>query len=874
MTPSVLPSGSWQSLGIPGRRAHAIAMTIGGAVVVLIGVVTLAGWLVDAPGLSAARADFVPTAPSTALLFMLLGTGVCALAVQARWARLFAWSATTVSLVVAGAHVAEYVTGAELGVDHWVFSFPSDRLGAAPGGNMPFVTALSFVLICLALLAGSVPPRNRYLNELAKTFALLVTLGGVAFSLGYLYDAPLFYDGPSIPMALPTAVAFSALGLSIVLPTIVCDHMEWRQQERIRAYVDGSFQHAAIGMALVAPDGRWLRVNHALCGILGYSERELRTTTFQALTHADDVAAGLTNAQRLLAGDIATYHAEKRYMHRQGHVIWALLSVSLVRESDGTPRYFISQIQDITGRKRAEAALMRQALVFDTISDGVIVMDTQGHVTDWNPAAERIFGYTKQDMIGCSVERIHHPRLGGALEREIQASLASRDHWAGELPFLRKDGLEGVADVIVVVQRDSAGVPAAWIGVNRDVTERKQTEEALRKTEEQFRQAQKMEAVGQLAGGVAHDFNNILTAIATFSSLLLEDLGPSDPRSDDAREITKAADRAAALTRQLLAFSRRQILQPRVLDLNPVVTELEKMIRRLVGAHITVVATLERGLGSVRADPGQMEQVLMNLVVNARDAMPDGGTIAIETANVTLDRTYARRHESVAVPETRYVRLIVSDTGCGMDEGTQARIFEPFFTTKELGRGTGLGLSTVYGIVKQSGGFIWCYSEQGRGTAFKIYMPRVDAAPECRSSRSRAVDGRGSETVLVVEDDETVRSAARRILTERGYTVLEATNGAAALQLCSESRAPIDLIVSDIVMPEMGGSQLARELRSRQADIRVLLMSGYTEDAALRQSFLDPGMAFLEKPFGPEVLAQRVREVLDTPDPAERAVAT
>jgi signal transduction histidine kinase/CheY-like chemotaxis protein len=390
-------------------------------------------------------------------------------------------------------------------------------------------------------------------------------------------------------------------------------------------------------------------------------------------------------------------------------------------------------------------------------------------------------------------------------------------------------------------------------------TELKEAKGALRSSEEQLRQAQKMEAVGRLAGGVAHDFNNLLTAITGYSELLAERLGDG-PAGKDVEEIRKAAARAAALTRQLLAFGRQQVLQPRVLDLNAVVLDVEKMLR--MREDIDLVSLPGSGLGCVEADPGQLEQVILNLAINARDAMPVGGTLTIETANAELDEAYARQH--VSVRPGSYVMLAVSDTGLGMDAETQARIFEPFFTTKELGKGTGLGLSTVYGIVKQSGGNIWVYSEVGRGTTFKVYLPRVEAPLEPRArAAARSGATRGTETVLLVENDPGVRALAGRVLHEHGYTVLEARDCDEALRVGRGHEGEIALVLTDLVMPSASGPDVAEELTALRPGVKLVFMSGYTENAAFRQRGLEPGTAFLDKPFTPAALAQKVREVLD-----------
>ena len=388
--------------------------------------------------------------------------------------------------------------------------------------------------------------------------------------------------------------------------------------------------------------------------------------------------------------------------------------------------------------------------------------------------------------------------------------------------------------------------------------------EVEREKEEQLRQSQKMEAVGQLAGGIAHDFNNLLTAISGYSEMTLRRLEPDSPIKRNIEEIKKAAGRAASLTRQLLAFSRKQVLQAKVLDINSVVSEMEKLLRRLIGENIELLTELTPDLGRVMADPGQIEQVLMNLVVNARDALPEGGKIIIETANVYLDPKSAAKH--ISVERGVYVMLAVSDTGTGMDAAVQERIFEPFFTTKEVGKGTGLGLSTVYGVVKQSGGNISVYSELGNGTSFKVYLPRVDATTDTARAESEAAHiSVGTETVLVVEDEEIVRRMTRQILEASGYAVLEAASGHEALEICRVHVGPVHLLLTDVVMPHMSGPRLSEEVVKICPSISVLYMSGYTDNAIVHQGVLQAGMPFLQKPFTPDALAIKVRETLDSP---------
>jgi PAS domain S-box-containing protein len=392
--------------------------------------------------------------------------------------------------------------------------------------------------------------------------------------------------------------------------------------------------------------------------------------------------------------------------------------------------------------------------------------------------------------------------------------------------------------------------------------ESKRVEEALSESEEQLRQSQKLEAIGQLAGGVAHDFNNLLTVIGGYSSMILGKLPPESPHRSSVEEIKKASDRASSLTRQLLAFSRKQILQPKILDLNIIVSDLEKMVRRLIGEDIDLLALTDPELGRVEADPGQVEQVLLNLIVNARDAMPAGGKLTIETGNTVLSSDYALRHAAIAGP---YVMLAVSDTGCGMAADLQTHVFEPFFTTKGAGKGTGLGLATVYGIVKQSGGNIWLYSEVGKGTTFKIYLPRIDAVPVVQQISSGLPSlPKGTETLLLVEDEEQVRKMLQAILEGQGYNVLAAANGEEALEIATQYDSEIHLMITDVVMPQMSGPELAERLVTIRPDSRVLYMSGYTDDAIVRHGLLDAKLNFLHKPFDAASAARKVREILDS----------
>lgn len=512
-------------------------------------------------------------------------------------------------------------------------------------------------------------------------------------------------------------------------------------------------------------------------------------------------------------------------------------------------------------RQGAEQAI-RQAEeyrdLFNLANDPILIFEPEGEIVlDVNDKACQVYGIPREAFIGRSMRDMSLDVRRG--EEQIKKLLAEGAYQEFETTQYRADGtpINFLINSSVIEYQGRLAV----LSINRDITQRKLAEEALRQSEGHLRQSQKMEAVGQLAGGIAHDFNNLIAVILLHSELMLRDLEQDCALRRRAEEIRKAADRAASLTRQLLAFSRKQVLQPKVLDLNAVVADMNNMLRRLIGEHIELLTATETELGKVKADPGQIEQVIMNLVVNARDAMPRGGRLAIETANVELDRDYTSRH--IVVQPGRYVMLAVSDTGDGMDAQTQARIFEPFFTTKEQGKGTGLGLSTVYGIVKQSGGNIWVYSEVGLGTTFKIYLPRVDQDVEQpEQSAAQDVLPQGTETVLLVEDEEMIRKAAREILEVNGYRVLEASSGKEALFFCQTHKERIDLMITDVVMPQIGGRELAEQLKPLRPGMKVLYMSGYTDDAIAHHGVLDEGTAFLEKPFTASALSHKVREVL------------
>ncbi|QEG30215.1 Blue-light-activated protein [Gemmata obscuriglobus] len=775
----------------------------------------------------------------------------------------------------------------------------------------------------------------------------------------------------------------------------VTDHK--RDEESLRDSVwrfRSVFEHAATGIGITDPDGRFLQCNPAYCATLGLTEAELREADLAQLIHPDDRAENMALLRQLSAGEIPGYEIENRFLHASGEPRWVHKWVTALRDAEGRTKCLMALVTDVTERRRSEAELRASeersrkgaallSAVMDALPVSVIIADPVGRIVRTNPASERIWGRAPTadsvdgyreyvgywpdtgrriephewpmsravlngltaTAVGVTIERAGDrtrrrlelsaaPVIGDAGERlgGVVACLDVTERVAAET--LLTSVLDNVLDAVIgideggtvrsfnraaerifgftaaevlgrnvntlmpepdrsrhdgylanylttgsakvigagreVVARRKNGetfpadlaVSAFWLddhryftGVVRDISERRQLED-------QYRHAQKMEAVGRLAGGIAHDFNNLLTVINGYSKIVLDEMPDGDPHRESVGMVRDAGKRAAVLTRQLLAFSRKQVLQPTTLNLNDLLDGMSRMLAQLIGADVDLTVRGAPEPWPVRADAGQVEQVVMNLAVNARDAMPTGGRLTIETGNVTLDTGYTAAH-----PEARpgeYVRLAVTDTGCGMDVVTKARIFEPFFTTKGE-NGTGLGLATVFGIVKQSGGHVEVYSELGVGTTFKVYLPRdrSDPSPADSAGALRAPPTRGSETVLLAEDEDGVRRLAKMVLQRAGYTVLEAHHGGEALRICEQHEGPIHLLATDVVMPNMGGRQAAERLRAMRPEMKVLFLSGYTDDTVVRHGVLEAEVAFLQKPFSPDALAQKVREVLD-----------
>ncbi|HEY8468590.1 MAG TPA: PAS domain S-box protein [Longimicrobiales bacterium] len=650
-------------------------------------------------------------------------------------------------------------------------------------------------------------------------------------------------------------------------PTTAPAAAEVRAQ-RLRA----AFERAPVGMAILDLDGRWLEVNARLLELLGRMEAELIGAQYRDVFHPDHHAMLHILLQRLRRRALDAYALEVQLLCRDGTAVWVNLKASRARGPEGAEDYVIMAVEEVAERRAMLEALqtaqrLQEALLCN-IPDAAWLKTADGHYLAVNYAFARQCGWTRAEVVGRTDAEIWPADRAARYQAEDARVLETGRSLVVEEAIELPDGTCRWYETVKAPVRDAEGRWIGTVGVRRDITDRKRAQDALRRSEEQLRQVMKLEAVGRLAGGIAHDFNNILTAVGGHATLLLDEIPSGSPLRPGVEEIMRGVDRAASLTRQLLAFSRKQVLQPRVLDLTTVVAETQSMLGRLIGEDIELSTRAEPGLGRVRADPGQIQQVILNLAVNARDAMPGGGVLSIELDNVEVDESMAGQHGGVQ-PAGRYVRLSVSDTGTGIPEEIKPHIFEPFFTTKA--KGTGLGLSTVYGIVKQSGGFIWVYSEPGQGTTFKIYLPRVDAAVEPAVVAQEVAALSGDETILLVEDEAAVRALARQILERKGYRVITAQHGAEALQLARDSAEPVDLLLTDLVMPHMDGRELARQLAAIWPGLRVLFMSGYTGDAIVRRGLFDPDVAFIEKPFTPAALARKVRELLDGRGSSSRA---
>jgi PAS domain S-box-containing protein len=608
-------------------------------------------------------------------------------------------------------------------------------------------------------------------------------------------------------------------------------------------------EQASDGIFVAGVDGRFEEVNAAGCAMLGYTLEELQAMRPGDLIDPADLSGNPLHIDDVMAGEVVI--TERNLRRKNGSLV--PVEISSRRLDDGRVQGIV---RDISGRRRSEEALRqseeRLRDLVHNARDAILTLDIEGRFTSANRAAERLLGFKTGELMGCDLADL---AAGGAIEsvsRLVDTTDTSQSS-IRELSLRTHDGrqiwLEATRRVI---RRD--GKPVEVHVIARDVTER-------RELQEQLWQSQKMDAIGRLAGGVAHDLNNLLTVISCYNDLTLKRAAEGAPGHREAIGIRQACERAARLTRQLLTFSRKTVSEPRSVDINGVVEQMRDMLGRLIGEHIRLRTATDPALGSVRLDAGQLEQIIVNLAINARDAMPEGGVLTIATAKLEPGSSIAGR--MMAERSAKCALLVVSDTGIGMDADTQSRAFEPFFTTKEAGKGTGLGLSTVYGIVNQAGGMVRLQSEPGRGTRVEVYLPTSEAVVYRAGVDSRGRPSGGTETVLVVEDEEMVRQLVCEVLQGAGFTVLEASNGREAMRLMEATSSAIDLVVTDVIMPEMSGSELAKQLERSRPEIKILFMSGYTDDAIIHHGVLEEGLEFLAKPFSPDELLARVRGVLD-----------
>jgi len=700
--------------------------------------------------------------------------------------------------------------------------------------------------------------REWWLWTAAVVVTLLLTLGLASF----LLPSPNSREDNFALFFLPQAVR-GLVGLVLLFDLYtVFQQVQIHRMRRELVEREELFrlisENAADMIAVVDLEGRRLFNSLSYQRILGYSPEELKQSSSFDQIHPGDrerIKEAAREARRTGVGCDLEY----RIRHKDGSLRVLESTSSVIRNSKGVPEKLVVVSRDITLRKAAVEALRRSEASFRSVVEdapyGIYRAGLSGELLQINPALQNMLGYASQDeLLRCNLstdifrDPAEYERLKDLLNR-------AEDFKNVEVGWKRKDGAHITVQCSGRPVKDENGAIAYFELFAEDVTQR-------RILERQLRMASKMEAIGRLSGGIAHDFNNLLGVIIGYSQVLKGSLGQSNPLYEHAEEVEKAGRRAASLTRQLLAFSRQQVLEPTILNLNTLVADTEKMLHRLIGEDIVLSASFDEGLGRVKADPGQVEQIIMNLVVNARDAMPQGGKLTIATSNAEMDAIFVRDHPGSKIGS--YVMLTVADTGCGIDAETQAHIFEPFFTTKERGKGTGLGLSTVYGVVKQSGGYVWVDSEPGKGASFKIYLPRFEEAVNAPAASAASPEAtRGTETVLLVEDSEPLRKLAHRFLENNGYRVVAAANGEEALQTAVQERDPIQLLLTDVVMPGMNGRVLASHLVLRQPGMKVLYMSGYTDSFISGHGVLEPGTYLLHKPFTEETLMRKVREVLD-----------
>ncbi|MGA9761164.1 MAG: PAS domain S-box protein [Gaiellaceae bacterium] len=688
------------------------------------------------------------------------------------------------------------------------------------------------------------------------------------FESGETLDVEDTFEGPAGPRSHETRLLperdenGEVVSVLIVIHDVSERHRAAKSlresEERFRV----TFEEAPIAMLLIGDDASIRGSNAAACELLGYKRKELASKTIFDITHPDDIELTRGVARRLLAAMESTVATEKRYVRKDGEIVWGRLSVSTVRDSEQRFVHNVAQIVDITSLKQAEQALYEreelQRLVIEHANDLIAVVGLDFTIRLVSQSVRDGLGFEPEQLVGRNIRELIDPEALEELRTALEEILDGRPPQTRSFRLRHRDGGWRLFDGLGSIANDENGEPSYLVVILRDVTERTSLEQ-------QLLIAQKMEAVGQLAGGVAHDFNNLLTVINGFTDMAIKELGDENEAIRRyLAEIGHAGLRAAELTQHLLAFSRQQVLRPEIVDVNAIVEEYAVMLRRVLGEEIELTTQLDPHLRTVEVDPGQLGQVLMNLAVNARDAMPRGGALAISTQNVSLKKSIPVEYGTL--PRGSYVLLSVSDNGEGMAAETRAHVFEPFFTTKEPGQGTGLGLATVVGIVEQSGGAIAVDTEPGKGTTFRVYLPR-SAAAVAKQKAEIEKDQTGAGTILVAEDDQAVRKLVAKILVEAGYRVLVAALPSEAIALAAWESA-IDVLVTDVVMPEMNGHELAQGLLSERPDLRVLYISGYTPDVVRGKGVLTHQESFLQKPFTAAALTQAVLDLTaESPPP-------
>ncbi len=629
-----------------------------------------------------------------------------------------------------------------------------------------------------------------------------------------------------------------------------------RKEEELRLSEErfaSAFEYAMIGKALVSPEGRFLKVNLSLCNLTGYTPEELYARTFQDITHPDDLETDLQYVRQMLADEIQHYQMEKRYFHKLGHIVWALLSVSLVRDSARQPLYFISQIQDITERKSTEQKLVQQATLIDQARDAIIQRDLELNILFWNKGAERLYGWTADEAIGRNASDLMC-RGGSGRQHEIKQLVLAQGEWTGELQHLTKDGHLVTVESRWTLLRDDKGQPESLLSIISDITERKRMEAHLLR-------AQRIESIGTLAGGIAHDLNNLLAPIV-MGVELLKLFGLTGQSLEIVNNIERSAKRGANLVRQVLSFARGEEGARLAVYVGDVINEIESIFHNTFPKNITLQTKVAQDLWLITGDPTQINQVVLNLCVNARDAMPDGGTLSISVENVVLDAQQAALRPSVAAG--RYVSVVVGDTGCGIPREIIDKIFDPFFTTKELGKGTGLGLATCLGIVRSHGGFMNVYSEVGQGSTFKLYLPaRPEEVPASSDSSIDEEWPRGNgECILLVDDEPSILNLTRQTLEAFGYRVLTADDGAKAVSVFALNRDKISLVLTDMMMPVMDGPATIVALREIEPKLKIVAASGLNANGNVAKAATAGVSHFLSKPYTTKSLLVTLRNVL------------